>query len=211
MQSFYFEQIKSYENMSKNIQNQPPMQQWSSKQKPLSATTEIREQKQWKDVEKTAWNETSQQPESQVENNKQSDSKVIKKRRRKNILPSINPFLQELLSEIAENRGFLIEAWKKRTTWSSNKTDRASKYVGVSKNGANWQVLININYSKKYVGTYPTEKQAAIVYDFYSIAHHGSKAKTNFSYKRDLIADMIQYYLNNENEFCPESFESRVE
>ena len=187
------------------------MQQWISKQKLQPSTKELYDQYYWKNVEKIPFIVNNQISEIQIESNSQNDSKVIRKRRRKNILPSINPFLQDLLSEITENNGFFIEAWKKRSTWSSNKTDRASKYVGVSKNGANWQVLININYSKKYVGTYPTEKQAAIVYDFYSIAHHGSKAKTNFSYKRELIADMIQYYLQNENEFCPESFEPRIE
>ena len=37
------------------------------------------------------------------------------------------------------------------------------------KNGENWQVLINYGKFKKYIGTFSSEKQAAITYDFYSI------------------------------------------
>jgi hypothetical protein len=100
---------------------------------------------------------------------------------------------------------------------SKNKKDnqisgqsRASKFKGVSKNGNNWQVLININYNKKYVGTFETEVQAALAYDFYAISFHKLEAKTNFSYSQELIADMISGYLSNNNEFIPRNFEDRV-
>ena len=59
---------------------------------------------------------------------------------------------------------------------------RRSKYRGVSKNGNQWQVLIMINKSKSYVGTYTTEDFAARVYDILAIKNRGNKAKTNFIY-----------------------------
>ena len=64
---------------------------------------------------------------------------------------------------------------------------RRSKYRGVSKNGNQWQVLIMINKSKSYVGTYTTEDFAARVYDILAIKNRGDKAKTNFIYSESQI------------------------
>jgi hypothetical protein len=64
---------------------------------------------------------------------------------------------------------------------------RRSKYRGVSKNGNQWQVLIMINKSKSYVGTYTTEDLAARVYDILAIKNRGNKAKTNFIYSESQI------------------------
>ena len=64
---------------------------------------------------------------------------------------------------------------------------RRSKYRGVSKNGNQWQVLIMINKSKSYVGTYTTEDFAARVYDILAIKNRGNKAKTNFKYSESQI------------------------
>ena len=64
---------------------------------------------------------------------------------------------------------------------------RRSKYRGVSKNGNQWQVLIMINKSKSYVGTYTTEDFAARVYDILAIKNRGNKAKTNFIYSESQI------------------------
>ena len=211
MQTFYTEQIKIYENTTKFCKNSFGIQQNNSLIKTnFAENIGVPFNNQNNGGDKTPINMNSQLCNIIDISKDQKASKIIKRRRR-NIMPSINPLLQNLMTEITENTNFCIESWKKRSTYSSIKTDRASKYVGVSRNGSNWQVLINMHYTKKYVGTYPTEKQAAIVYDFYSIAQNGIRAKTNFTYKRELITDMIQYYMQNENEFCPESFESRVE
>ena len=86
---------------------------------------------------------------------------------------------------------------------------RASQFKGVSKNGNNWQVLININYEKKYIGTFKTETQAALAYDFYALAFHKTNARTNFSYDQKIVEDMVSSYSTN-LEFIPEEFESRV-
>jgi hypothetical protein len=64
---------------------------------------------------------------------------------------------------------------------------RRSKYRVVSKNGNQWQVLIMINKSKSYVGTYTTEDFAARVYDILAIKNRGNKAKTNFIYSESQI------------------------
>eukprot|EP00345_Euplotes_harpa_P017447 CAMPEP_0168337688 /NCGR_PEP_ID=MMETSP0213-20121227/12349_1 /TAXON_ID=151035 /ORGANISM="Euplotes harpa, Strain FSP1.4" /LENGTH=65 /DNA_ID=CAMNT_0008343245 /DNA_START=333 /DNA_END=526 /DNA_ORIENTATION=+ len=41
-----------------------------------------------------------------------------------------------------------------------NKSHRRSRFIGVSKNSHNWQVLLNLGNSKKYIGTYSTEEEA---------------------------------------------------
>lgn len=74
-------------------------------------------------------------------------------------------------------------------------SDRRSKFIGVSRNGKNWQVLINVGNTKKYIGTYSTQKEAAVAYDFYSFALHGSKAKTNFTYNKDQLISMVESFL----------------
>lgn len=47
-----------------------------------------------------------------------------------------------------------------------------AKYIGVSKNGNNWQSLIVINNTKVYMGTYKTQQEAATIFDFHSMIVH---------------------------------------
>ena len=61
---------------------------------------------------------------------------------------------------------FIIGKAKIRPQSYKTPKGRGSSYVGVSKNGENWQVLINYGNFKKYIGTFSSEKQAAITYDF---------------------------------------------
>ena len=68
-----------------------------------------------------------------------------------------------------------------------NRGLRGSKYRGVSKNGNQWQVLIMLNKSKSYIGTYPSEEIAARIYDMIALQNRGEKAKTNFFYNNDEI------------------------
>lgn len=77
---------------------------------------------------------------------------------------------------------------------------RRSNYIGVSRNGPNWQALIAINKRKTYIGTYDTEAEAAKAFDFYSLLLHSLKARTNYSYTKHEILEMIEKYkdpLNN--------------
>ena len=74
---------------------------------------------------------------------------------------------------------------------------RRSIFVGVLRNRERWQVLINEGKKKRYIGTYSTEVEAAIVNDFYSIGINFLKAKTNFHYSQELIISMIESYLKH--------------
>jgi hypothetical protein len=47
-----------------------------------------------------------------------------------------------------------------------------SNFIGVSKNGNHWQSLIVINNTKVYLGTYKTQKEAAVMFDFHSLVVH---------------------------------------
>ena len=68
---------------------------------------------------------------------------------------------------------------------------RGSKYRGVSKNGKQWQVFIMIGRKKRYIGVVGTEEDAAKLYDQLAIYNHGSRAKTNFSYKKSDILEIL--------------------
>ena len=109
--------------------------------------------------------------------NSMREGRVLKK----NPLPMANRKLRRILAKIIEGNFPVITPTHKNTSGKRrNSSGRRSKYIGVSKNNQNWQVLITVANSKKYIGTFLTEKEAAIAYDFYSIALHGAKATTNF-------------------------------
>ena len=61
---------------------------------------------------------------------------------------------------------------------------RGSRYRGISKNGNSWQILVMVNRKKQYLGTLPSESQAAKFYDKVAIQYQGIKAKTNFAYNK---------------------------
>lgn len=81
---------------------------------------------------------------------------------------------------------------------------RRSNFIGVSKNGPNWQAMISICKRKAYIGTYQTEKEAGIAFDFYSIIIHSLDAKTNYSYTKEDVLNMIYSFKMNGNLFVPE-------
>lgn len=102
-----------------------------------------------------------------------------------------------------------IKKLKKNKFIIRNKT--SSKYLGVSKNGSKWQVLMKINKKQSYIGSYPSEELAARVYDVLAIKNRGIKARTNFIYnniqkniiseskiniKSDNISDIINQLTN---------------
>ncbi len=65
--------------------------------------------------------------------------------------------------------------------------NRGSTYRGVSKNGNRWQTFLMHKQHKYYLGTYDTEKEAAVVYDTYAMCYFKKKAKTNFVYSKEEI------------------------
>ncbi|TNV83479.1 hypothetical protein FGO68_gene3610 [Halteria grandinella] len=76
---------------------------------------------------------------------------------------------------------------------SSQQVFRGSQFRGISKNGgSSWQVLVMVNREKKYLGSMPNEEGAARLYDRVVIQQQGLKAKTNFSYTRDDLAQILK-------------------
>ena len=78
---------------------------------------------------------------------------------------------------------------------------KISRYRGVSKNRKKWQVYIRIHNKNTYLGTYKSEKLAAIVYDLMSIKKKGINAKTNFKYTKRQIQKIFKLELDINNLF----------
>ena len=90
---------------------------------------------------------------------------------------------------------FIIKSKRKPNPPKGKRSSkRRSQYIGVSQNGSSYQVLISVNGKKTYLGSFDTEHEAAVKFDYYSILLHSIEAKTNFSYTARDIADMIQKY-----------------
>ena len=128
-------------------------------------------------------------------------------RRRKNPIPDISEAISKVYLELQNNSDFIITPRNKGNRGLHNgQSKRRSIYVGVSKNGVHWQTLINFGKIKKYIGTFCTEKEAALTYDFYAFGVHGLKAKTNFKYNGREIMAMIESFFSNGNKFIPAHF-----
>ena len=138
--------------------------------------------------------------------------KQIKNRKRRNLAINLDEYILNVYSLIQKKSFKFFQGYSKRgSSVHPSPKARSSVFIGVSKNGDNWQVLINCGKSKKYVGTFTSEKEAAIMYDFYAICLHLSKAKTNFTYDAALISEMIDSYLSNSKKFVPSLFMNRFE
>ena len=98
----------------------------------------------------------------------------------------------------------LVQANKKSESKVGSVSNKRSSFIGVSRNGVNWQALITINKRKIYIGSYESEKDAAVAFDFFSILLHSFTAKVNFSYTRDKVEEMIWNYKKNRGCFRPE-------
>ena len=74
------------------------------------------------------------------------------------------------------------------------KSQRGSRYRGVSKNGKKWQVQLLGNLRKRYIGSISSEECAARIYDHYAIINHGLKAKTNFNYSKQQMRQIAEAF-----------------
>lgn len=92
--------------------------------------------------------------------------------------------LRKVLEGIDDDSQILISAKPKNKSQKIRKSNRHSKYRGVSLNGKKWQVMIMGSIRKKYFGGIATETEAAIFYDKLSILTNGLGAKTNFNYRK---------------------------
>jgi len=68
---------------------------------------------------------------------------------------------------------------------------RGSRYWGVSKNKSKWQVMITLNHYKEYNGGFSDENEAARVYDRKAICTFGLKAKTNNTYTKKEVVEIL--------------------
>ena len=135
----------------------------------------------------------------------------VVKRTRKNPLPHIEQNLRKLLMFANEGKELNFEHSEKSARGLYHGlSSRRSKFIGVLKNREQWQVLLNEGKVKKYIGTYATEIEAAIVNDFYSIGINGLTAKTNFSYTHNQVLEMICHFFENNNQFDPSTFASQM-
>mmetsp|Transcript_21898 Transcript_21898/g.19440 ORF Transcript_21898/g.19440 Transcript_21898/m.19440 type:complete len:168 (-) Transcript_21898:31-534(-) len=133
--------------------------------------------------------------------------KPAMRRRRKNPIPDIKFMINQVYSQLKVNSSITFYPRSKGSRGLHNGiSKRRSKYVGVSKNGGHWQALINMGRNKKYIGTYCTEKEAALVYDFYAFGIHGFSCRTNFKHTGTKLLEMIESYKANEDKFNPAHF-----
>jgi hypothetical protein len=99
--------------------------------------------------------------------------------------------LKNVLEGIHDDTQILLSSKPKNKSQKIRKSNRHSRYRGVSLNGKKWQVMIMGPIHKKYFGGISTEREAAIFYDKLSIMTNGLTAKTNFNYRKcDLIKMM---------------------
>lgn len=120
------------------------------------------------------------------------------KRHRRVPLPEIGESLKKVLAQLLANPKIKFTA--KTKSFKGNRrilANKRSKYIGVSGNKTHWQALINVGIRKRYIGTYLSEKEAAIMFDIYSIGLHGTTASVNFDYTSNIVASMIEEFLMN--------------
>ena len=81
---------------------------------------------------------------------------------------------------------------EKTLDFQKSQKPRGSRFRGVSKNGSQWQVLIMVKKKKRYLGSFPSEEEAARAYDKVALQNHGNKAKTNYDYSKEEVEKIIQ-------------------
>ena len=129
---------------------------------------------------------------------------TVKQRRRKTSLPSLDNHLMKIMRLISKGKYISFQSSTKTTRGLHNgESDRRSRFIGVLKGKSGWQTLINVGRTKRYIGTYNTEAQAALVHDFYCIGINGLKAKTNFEHNASQLQKMISDYYENGKKFNP--------
>lgn len=99
--------------------------------------------------------------------------------------------LKKVLEGIHDDTQILITSKPKNKSQKIRKSNRHSRYRGVSLNGKKWQVMIMGPIKKKYFGGISTEREAASFYDKLSILTNGLAAKTNFNYRKSDLMKMI--------------------
>ena len=102
--------------------------------------------------------------------------------------------LTGILEDLPNSNDEIISP-KRKNIRRRDESSKRSNYIGVTKNGPNWQSLISINRRKTYIGTYITQDEAARAFDIYSLLLHGLKASTNFPYTKAEILSALEEFL----------------
>jgi len=77
-----------------------------------------------------------------------------------------------------ENLRFVSRA--ENTQNAKKRENTSSQYKGVSKSGKRWRAYIRVNGKLYSLGSYKTELEAAMSYDYAAKEHYGEYANTNF-------------------------------
>lgn len=140
---------------------------------------------------------------------KHQSSRSIKPRKKNRLLKSRNTQdnlerLESMLTHYKDDgRVIIYRSPKSKSNTKCFRSGRRSTFIGVSKNGDVWQSLIMIDSKKTYIGSYHTEEEAALAYDFYSIVMKHFAAKTNFDYTLLQVKRMVKNYHDNCGDFVP--------
>ena len=111
-----------------------------------------------------------------------------------------------LLQGEDENKIIFHQSSKLSLAEGQSLVQERAKYIGVSLNGKNWQSLIVIENLKVYLGTYKTQEEAAVMFDFHTILVKSLKAKVNSNYTVKDVLLMIKNFNENGNEFNVSKF-----
>ena len=136
-------------------------------------------------------------------------SRAIKPRKKNKLLKSRNicsslASLEKKINRVIDDKQICVhQSNKSKMNYKSLASGRRSRFIGVSKNGDVWQSLIMIDGKKTYIGSYLTEEEAGMSYDFYSIILKHFSAKTNFEYTVRDIKKMLANYYDNNMELVP--------
>lgn len=95
---------------------------------------------------------------------------------------------------------------KPARTEDAKHPEKRSEYIGVSKNGKNWQALVVIDSEKVYMGSFKTQEEAALVYDLYSIIVNYKDAKANKPYTVREVQKLLYFFKKNNYKFNPTEY-----
>ena len=121
-------------------------------------------------------------------NKKVRKNKFDKHRENFKVLAQIR--LAEL--QLMDRDTLLVKKTKKqRASQNTKHPEKRSRYIGVSKNGTNWQSLVVVGNEKIYIATTPSEKKAAEIVDFYTLLHRLKQGKLNSDYTVNQAINLI--------------------
>ena len=99
------------------------------------------------------------------------------------------------LEAISDQETVLIHG-KHKSFLLQTRSERGSRFRGVSKNGTKWQVMVVRGTIKKYVGAIDEELQAARLYDRYALIIQGFEVS---NYRSVVNSTKIKRPTNNLN------------